>query len=58
MAIYKVEDSVLKECKKVLVTYQQSCYSDGEFYAWLKKRRLNDKRALKLIKLLEENYYV
>ncbi len=59
MAIYKVSTDVLEECKKVLQSYTNIegyvKVKNGNLGAFIIKRK---KKAEKLIKLLEEEYYV
>lgn len=59
MATYKVKDDILIECKKVLQSYADigaaMSIKNGNLGDFLIKRK---KKAEKLIKLLEDEYYI
>jgi hypothetical protein len=59
MAIYKVKSDTLVEIKKVLLSYSDinslQEIKNGSLVSFLNKRKT---KAKKLIKLLEEEYYV
>ena len=56
MAIFKVKDDILIECKKILNSYVKPDNKKiKNLGAFLIKRK---RKAEELIKLLEENYYV
>jgi len=57
MAIYKVKDDILIECKKTLLSYTDisSLTKVKNLGKFLIKRK---RKAEKLIKLLEDEYYI
>lgn len=58
MAIYKVSSDILEECKLCLTETMGGVKPFESITAWSKRRIKFRKRSEKLIKLLENEYYI
>ena len=58
MAIYKVSSDILSECKKCLIETMGGIRPFESINAWSKRRAKFRRRSEKLIKLLEDEYYI
>ena len=58
MAIYKVDSELLVDIKKCLVNLKGEFKIGDSILSWSKRRGKARKKSEKLIKLLEDEYYI